>query len=609
MSEPRDVKYDKSLTSIRREVIVIYLAEVSGLGKKRIEDMIIEAYPRQCEAAFKCMEHLGNQPTDECMAVRVERDVWKQVMKSVSIARGQPAEDFPYPFRYHAVVWKEGMPVSPEYLAYRAGRISQEEEMNQGSQASTDAKANANEEAAQMQPSRPAPEPQVLIPASSTAIEAVTVHPEKLEQDDLRVIYKHRPRQINMGLTHRWPTLVHWTQDKEGQQVSIRLQELTAAIMFLRRMYAFWDGKDLSGGKPTRLTSLAWKKNPLSEETKPEEIQDLLNELGFSMSDAGNPTFEDILQHETMGNFWGTASMLMFCRKAIKETPNGQTKFARSEFSKDYWKKGMIEMDSHTSIEKAVTEHISQVLRPKDGSKITPLCNFPPFIRVKYQANKENSQPPQRFSDLRRFRLRGTTLVGEKDAVQQEHDYVLIACFLKPNETNGASEVRLYSEEGRNLVPVNKPPFALDYIYSTSSTRRIGDPGIRCILLYGKASRPQDIEDEACSEIADLDVRQSVDETFFSTQKAQQIERLVAISTPRELRVPYTRELPGYKVSWRPPSPQQTQLDLSPSRPGPSTQIKPPTGEAGGNKRPHVGNNHQPSSRPRLHSPTREPRN
>ncbi|KAI1133359.1 hypothetical protein F5Y10DRAFT_287742 [Nemania abortiva] len=474
-------KFDRNLTPLLREVELI----ISGFKKTDIEDMIRQAYPEQCQRVFDSTS--GRQRvSDEFITFMVERAIWMKLLKAPAPeAQGRPAEEFPWIFRGHPRIWEEGMPESREYYMYHAMQMSRKE-----IQVSIDAQA------APGQPSQPKLTPQASVTTFSVPREAganVNLQSGIIQQDDLRLIHQESPREIEKVLIRTWPTLFGWTHDQDGQQVITKLHNIAAVVVFLRRMYAFWGGQDLSGGEPTALTRMAWKKAPLSKDTTPEEMQALFHELGLSPSD--DPTFEDILQHDTMNNFWGTIPMLIVSKKAIRAD-----KVITIGWGSIFWKSEMLTVKSDTRVEDVVNERANRVIA---NSTIQVLCNFPPFIRLRYQASRDSSSHVlERFSDLRRFRLRSRAIIEGQYTMQQEHDYVLIACFLKPDEIIKVGEVRLYSKVGCPLVPEDVP-FMGDHIYKPYSQRRIGDPGVDCILLYGKLKHLQDDEDEdeACSEL------------------------------------------------------------------------------------------------------------
>ncbi|KAI1751662.1 hypothetical protein F4782DRAFT_503727 [Xylaria castorea] len=262
-------------------------------------------------------------------------------------------------------------------------------------------------------------------------------------------------------------------------------------------MYAFGGGRDLSHGKPTLLTQLAWREVPLSDKTELQEIQALFQELGISVGESNDPTLHEVLSHESMANVWGTPPMTLHSAKAIQDKEGHAPTVRTLKRGLDSWKLDMLLLKGHHVVGERLSRHFDH--RSARGT-LQVLCNFPPFIRVHYQADNADSRKSQSFAGLRYFRLRAPGLVNETDRTEQEHIYVLIACYFNPDEKAKVGELRLYSDRGRPIVPGNEPPFGGQHLYDPSSERRLSDPGIDCILLYGRTKSSE--EDLFCSELA-----------------------------------------------------------------------------------------------------------
>ncbi|KAI0811587.1 hypothetical protein GGR55DRAFT_678403 [Xylaria sp. FL0064] len=130
---------------------------------------------------------------------------------------------------------------------------------------------------------------------------------EMVQKEDLRVIYKHTPKSRRIVLTQVWPPRLEkprleWDLVKDGQNIKMDLYGVAIAVMFLRRMYAFWGGEDYSGAETTLLMQLAWSEKPFSYHTKPETIRALLQELGITIEEGRAPTLAEIIDSTALDN-------------------------------------------------------------------------------------------------------------------------------------------------------------------------------------------------------------------------------------------------------------------------------------------------------------------
>ncbi|KAI0546042.1 hypothetical protein F4679DRAFT_599081 [Xylaria curta] len=340
-----------------------------------------------------------------------------------------------------------------------------------------------------------------ILPSTFTTSAASTIGEEMtdftlstdkpVQKDDLRLIYEHK--SLKLALCTLWPTKGNWEHIQDGKHVSVGLHGIAAAIMFLRRMYAFLGGKDLSGGKPTILTQLSWRDVPLSDETKPEVLQALFQELGIS-SEGKGPSLLEILHHDSMKDIWDTASMSLFSTKCIMQKVGQDPKVDKSPpHPQGAWKREIIRLGPTRVLEDKLGNLFSQ--KKHEDKFIQPLCNFPPFIKAHYRISEADSRS---FSNIRTFRFRAMTLADETNAVEEEHIYVLIACYFNPDEKNEFGELRLYYEGGMPIIPRNGFPREWQHVGDAASRKRIGQPGQDFVALYGKTDN--DEEEPYCSE-------------------------------------------------------------------------------------------------------------
>ncbi|KAI0183451.1 hypothetical protein EV127DRAFT_516950 [Xylaria flabelliformis] len=324
-------------------------------------------------------------------------------------------------------------------------------------------------------------------------------HREAVRQDDLGLIYKDKPTELAAALCSIWPTKLNWEHTQDGKQVSVGLHGVAAAIMFLRRMYAFLGGEDLSGGKPTILTQLSWREVPLSDETEPEVLQALLQELGISAMEEGkDPSLLEVLTHDSMQSFWGPDSMSIYSTKYVVQKAGEARELVNMPPRPDgKWKREFVQVGTAKPIELQLKRTFQDIKKPNEHR--WHIFNAPPFIRVCYHGYEAGLQASPSFSDLRSFRFRALTLANETNAVEEEHIYVLIACYLDPDEKNENGELRLYSEGGVPILPKNGLPREWQNVSNPASRRRIGQPGLEFVALYGKTDN--DEEDLHYSEL------------------------------------------------------------------------------------------------------------
>ncbi|RYC66145.1 hypothetical protein CHU98_g51 [Xylaria longipes] len=451
---------------------------------------------------------------------------------------------------------------------------------------------------------------------------------EHVETDDLRVIYKHvspehEHETLNMALCSHWPTRLHWELVKDGQNVSVGLHGIAAALMFLRRMYAFSgrrgflsDGKDLLSAKPTLLNKLSWREVPLSDATEPEVLQDLFKELEISAEGKG-PTLLEILNNNSMENIWGTPSMNLYGSKAMRKKEGKAPKIIQlSPRLPEVWKVDMIPMNNNVVLEDRVRMMFTKKRRTGRGALLQLLCNFPPFIRIHYQASEAGSEASHSFSNLRSFRLRAPVLANETDIVEEEHIYVLIACFINPNEKNKAGELRLYTDCGMPILPgVHQPP-EWQHLHNPESRARLGDPGLDFIMLYGKTDN--DKEGIECSELPplyrylNLEVRKEAMEAMerlMARLPAGVPSRVLRTQPEQTSATPLVHEAVSRQSTVRLASEQRSTAGLVSAKPdlkfSSSGQNERETGQLprgpeptqrDNQKRPYSGNHYNPSS-------------
>ncbi|KAI1422942.1 hypothetical protein F5Y12DRAFT_798912 [Xylaria sp. FL1777] len=314
-------------------------------------------------------------------------------------------------------------------------------------------------------------------------------HNDVPHQDDLRVIHRAMTWRIQEPLVSFWPTIFDWEVIKDGQKVMVDFHGVAAAVMLLRRMYLGWGGKNLSGGETTRLTEFAWKKEPFSDKTDPEAVQGLFGELGYSVSEGRGPTFLEVLTHDTMRHIWGTPTMCIQnqTRCVIHYDGKSPKVVSCAHTHPMVWKRGLILLQDLATLEEKVNSFINGVkpLEPPLKGTARVLCNFPPFIRIHYQAGKANTRKPVSYSEFRSFRLRQSELYSELGIEKKEHIYVLIACYFNPDKTVKSGELRLYSDNGTPLLPCNTP-LEGENLHIPQSRRSLGDSDVDCILVYAR---------------------------------------------------------------------------------------------------------------------------
>ncbi|KAI1291150.1 hypothetical protein F5Y03DRAFT_46399 [Xylaria venustula] len=258
------------------------------------------------------------------------------------------------------------------------------------------------------------------------------------------------------------------------------LHELAAVVMFLRRMYAFWGGKDLSGGETTRLKQFAWKEEPFSDKTPPGAITELLQELGVSISEGRPPTFVEIMEHDTMAHVWGTPGMCHYKDKAVQRAEGLAPQLIDFDTNRaERWRREIISLGGRLMLGQVMEGRAHPVVRGINDV----LFNFPPFIRVRCKARKAGAES-RSFSEIYSFRISEVEADTELGIEEQEHTYVLIACYFLPDEEFKFGELRLYCNEGQPILPANAP--LEEKLYCQGSRRTPGDPGVDCFLLYGR---------------------------------------------------------------------------------------------------------------------------
>ncbi|KAI0861551.1 hypothetical protein F4860DRAFT_513703 [Xylaria cubensis] len=383
-------------------------------------------------------------------------------------------------------------------------------------------------------------------------------HREALQQDDLRLIYKDKPVSLAAALCSVWPTKLNWEHTQDGKQVSVGLHGIAAAIMFLRRMYAFSLESDLFSVKPTLLMKLAWRKEPFHEEGEPGLLQALSQELGFAISAGEGPTLLEILSHDSMANVWGDPSMALINTNLIKMENGQPDTVVQLELPSGEWKEwGLLTVREDLGDQQA--KFFNSLIGMK-GSKYKMLCNFPLFIRAHYQTGRTGLKKPQSFSTLRSFQLRASVLVDGTNTKEHEQSYVLIACFLNPDENNKVGELRIYTKYGRPIMPKNAPAPGEQHLYDPDAERRLCDPVMDCILLYGKVDSLK--EHPQCDELALNSVRRA-----FSMPSSQILRNSAESaranpSTPIDVPQPQSGDISTtYPVQSRLSQGQQQQLE------------------------------------------------
>lgn len=165
----------------------------------------------------------------------------------------------------------------------------------------------------------------------------------------------------------------------------MNLHSIAAHIMLLRRMFAFSGNKDPFGGKENRLIQLAWKVEPLSDQTDPGLIQDLLQELEIPISDGDGPTLVDVPNLHTVLDFWGTADMRLTSVHYLCRTEGGRVRLVRdTSHNTKYWKQDLIKVTMGDSIEEKIRERFSKTIPHQTKPKVilNRTCNLPQFIRI-----------------------------------------------------------------------------------------------------------------------------------------------------------------------------------------------------------------------------------
>ncbi|KAI1349040.1 hypothetical protein F5Y01DRAFT_327726 [Xylaria sp. FL0043] len=320
---------------------------------------------------------------------------------------------------------------------------------------------------------------------------------EMLRKEDLRVISKYSLESRPMVLARIWPPglegpRLEWDLVKYGQSIRMDLHGVAIAVMFLRRMYAFWGGEDYSGGETTLLMQLAWTEKPFSDKTKRETVQALLQVLGIPITESGAPTFTEIIQHDTMVHVWGTPSMFILKRRCRVQREGRAPKVVTAKEEPGTWKKYyLIELNGSETVERVANAFANRTVSlpgPRKGIA-KALCNFPSFIRMHHKAGKERDPSLLRsFSDFRTFKLRETEPNAEIGIEDRECTYVLIACYFNPDETFNFGELRFYHDDGVLMPPASIPLEKVSgcLLSDRWSRRELGSPGVDCILLYGR---------------------------------------------------------------------------------------------------------------------------
>ncbi|KAI0505341.1 hypothetical protein F5B22DRAFT_628247 [Xylaria bambusicola] len=298
----------------------------------------------------------------------------------------------------------------------------------------------------------------------------------------------------------------------------MNLHGIAAAIMFLRRIFAFSGVHTLFGANESRLMQFAWKAEPLSDQTKPEEVQALLQELEVPIQRGESLTLLQVLDHITMADFWGSASLRLDSPNILVRKEGRRQKLVLDKSDiKDIYKREVVTLQMGDSIEEKLRIRYQDTLPLRGRSKGVAKrnCNFPLIIRLHCRPyEREDSQPAlTSFSDFRSFTVRQEA-IDEAGLEEREHIYTLIACYKCPStgqKTDTHGELQLWTKGGVPIGPINEPLDRRDTLF-------IHDPGfciglsdkVESVLLYGRVDLTNYKEDHRAAEV--------VKNTFWPSQ-------------------------------------------------------------------------------------------
>lgn len=215
-----------------------------------------------------------------------------------------------------------------------------------------------------------------------------------------------------------------------------------------------------------------------------------------------DPPFEDILHHRVMKDFWSMPRMRLFQPKMVftpGEPPYPHIKMTTPVPGWEHgWARDMLIYNGDKSIQQFITETLGW------GELVTPCCNFPDFIRVKYSARKlsDSSEAPG-FNSVRHFTVSAIKLQEcyanhpRMDVVvpsSYDVPYTLIACVFRRGVAHHYPAVRLYDLQGKAFHPATK---------SYNWMQRIGTAQTTCFLFYARCHRVEG--GDSYPEISPLD--------------------------------------------------------------------------------------------------------
>ncbi|KAI0521914.1 hypothetical protein F5B22DRAFT_643496 [Xylaria bambusicola] len=431
--------FNDQLTARRHEAVIYTLALTFNVDLKNIEKDLQELeeefqvnIQKVCEKAFS--RRIISLSVD-AINWKAEQYLWKDRVKRA----GKSLEDYPFCQREY----KMDSVKSQIYAQYR--RAAKEEEKKKAEEQKKKA------EAAQAQPSSSpsqSTDAAVELPlrdkASKPEGESERV---ALGPDDIRLLHdedEEEPMLMMRDLANIWPRQLRWQFTKDGRKVTMNLQTIAVAVQLMRCMFAHSWGKDPSGAKKTSpLARMAWVVEPFSERQRLEQ----------SMS----------------------------CCKILD---------TRSKTNE------LVKLNNHTSIQSQMTKFFNRIrpFPPPHKGTIQLSCTYPPYIRVHYQADKDDVRKD--FSEFRSFKLRQEAVPKicetEESAKELEHlptcieekeyIYALLACYFNPDKTNPSGELRMWSNHEVPVLPVMKACAPKD-LFSQQTQRSMGDPGVNTIRI------------------------------------------------------------------------------------------------------------------------------
>ncbi|KAI1115641.1 hypothetical protein F5Y14DRAFT_110550 [Nemania sp. NC0429] len=198
-------------------------------------------------------------------------------------------------------------------------------------------------------------------------------------------------------------------------------------------------------------------------------------------------SFTQIIHHRSMRDFWNLPRMRLFQKKRLlSHKANDEIKSIVAVDDWDNrWRNDMLMYRGNKNIQQLIDEtFLIPTSAPVIGYQI-PCCNFPRFIRIRYDAacNSLGFHQVRQFT-VKAFRIRDQYFNDRHTSPQNlergRARYTLIACVFLRDDDQHAPAVRLYDLSGKALQPENK---------SWGFKQRIGMGGTTCFLFYGQCSR------------------------------------------------------------------------------------------------------------------------